>query len=160
MNTFPLIVSGGEYLEDNPITLPRNCSLVGDNLRRVIVRPQNQDRHMLKASNETYVSVLYSETHYRISQIHKVLLFILGSMRLCLMINKDYTTNQNFTDSCNTGDKFRGDNLFNITFTNHTGNNTTLQVGYFVQGGSSGTQGTIQEVTFTGPQASPYSTGS
>ena len=50
-----IIVSGGEYLEDNPISLPRNCSLVGDNLRRVILRPQNQDRHMIKASNETYI---------------------------------------------------------------------------------------------------------
>ena len=50
-----LIVSGGEYFEDNPITLPRNCSLIGDNLRRVIVRPHNQDHHMLKASNETYL---------------------------------------------------------------------------------------------------------
>ena len=50
-----IIASGGEYLEDNPISLPRNCSLVGDNLRRVIVRPQNQDRHMIKASNETYI---------------------------------------------------------------------------------------------------------
>ena len=58
------------------------------------------------------------------------------------------------------GDKFRGDNLFNITFNNHTGNNTTLVVGYFVQGGSSGTLGTIQSITFTGPDASPYSTGS
>ena len=51
-----IIVSGGEYLEDNPISLPRNCSLIGDNLRRVVVRPANRDRHMVKASNETYVN--------------------------------------------------------------------------------------------------------
>ena len=51
-----IIVSGGEYLEDNPISLPRNCSLIGDNLRRVVVRPINADRHMVKASNETYVN--------------------------------------------------------------------------------------------------------
>ena len=57
------------------------------------------------------------------------------------------------------GDKFRGDNIFKITFTNHTGSNTTLQTGYFVQGGSSGTQGVVQSVTFNGPVASPYSTG-
>ena len=57
------------------------------------------------------------------------------------------------------GDKFRGDNIFKITFNNHTGDNTTLIVGQFVQGGSSGTQGQIQAVNFTGPQASPYSTG-
>ena len=57
------------------------------------------------------------------------------------------------------GDKFRGDNIFKVTFNNHTGSNTTMQVGYFVQGGSSGTLGTIQAVNFTGPTASPYSTG-
>ena len=57
------------------------------------------------------------------------------------------------------GDKFRGDNIFKITFNNHTGSNTTLQTGYFLQGGSSGTLGTVQSVNFTGPVASPYSTG-
>ena len=57
------------------------------------------------------------------------------------------------------GDKFRGENIFSITFANHTGSNTTLEVGDFVQGGSSGTLGKVQSVTFTGPVASPYSTG-
>ena len=57
------------------------------------------------------------------------------------------------------GDKFRGDNIFKITFNNHTGSNTTMLVGHFVQGGSSGTQGQIQAINFTGPVASPYATG-
>ena len=57
------------------------------------------------------------------------------------------------------GDKFRGDNIFKITFNNHTGSNATLEVGDFVQGGSSGTLGKVQTVNFTGPVASPYSTG-
>ena len=34
-----------------------------------------------------------------------------------------------------------------------------MLVGHFVQGGSSGTLGTIQAINFTGPVASPYSTG-
>jgi len=67
-----IIVSGGEYLEDNPISLPRNCSLVGDNLRRVILRPQTKivtwSRRLMK---HTFL-VLYSETHYRTHQTHKV----------------------------------------------------------------------------------------
>ena len=33
-----IIVSGGDYVEDNPISLPPDCSVVGDNLRLVIVR--------------------------------------------------------------------------------------------------------------------------
>ena len=36
-----LIVSGGDYVEDNPISLPPDCSVVGDNLRLVIIRPAN-----------------------------------------------------------------------------------------------------------------------
>ena len=156
-----LIVSGGEYFEDNPISLPRNCSLIGDNLRRVIVRPQNADRHMIKASNETYVfgcvfrDALQNSSDPQSTVIHtwKYAFVFDDKQRL-------YYEPELGQIPAIPGDKFRGDNLFNITFTNHTGNNTTLQVGYFVQGGSSGTLGTIQEITFTGPNASPHSTGS
>ena len=35
-------VSAGTYLEDNPIALPSQISMVGDNLREVTVTPQNQ----------------------------------------------------------------------------------------------------------------------
>lgn len=35
-------VSAGTYLEDNPIVLPDNVSVVGDSLREVTVSPQNQ----------------------------------------------------------------------------------------------------------------------
>ena len=156
-----LIVSGGEYLEDNPISVPRNCSLIGDNLRRVIIRPMNADRHLLKASNETYVAgcvlrdALQNSSDPQSTVIHtwKYAFVFDDKQRL-------YYEPELGTIPAVPGDKFRGDNLFNITFTNHTGNNTTLQVGYFVQGGSSGTLGTIQEITFTGPAGSPYSTGS
>jgi len=51
-----LIVAGGDYLEDNPISLPDLCSVVGDNIRLCIIRPQNPGKHMFKASNENYVT--------------------------------------------------------------------------------------------------------
>ena len=51
-----LIVAGGEYLEDNPISLPDQCSVVGDNIRLCIIRPQNPGKHMFKAANENYVT--------------------------------------------------------------------------------------------------------
>ena len=51
-----LIVAGGDYLEDNPISLPDLCSVVGDNIRLCIVRPANPGKHMFKASNENYVT--------------------------------------------------------------------------------------------------------
>ena len=50
-----LIVAGGEYLEDNPISLPPKCSVVGDNIRLVICRPRNAGKHMFKAANENYI---------------------------------------------------------------------------------------------------------
>ena len=40
-----IIVSGGDYVEDNPISLPPDASVVGDNLRLVIIRPGNAGKH-------------------------------------------------------------------------------------------------------------------
>ena len=156
-----IIVSGGEYLEDNPISLPRNCSLVGDNLRRVILRPANQDRHMIKASNETYIfGVVFRDALQNASDPQST---VIHTWKFAFVFDDKqrlyYEPEVEQIPSV-PGDKFRGDNIFSVTFNNHTGNNTTLQVGYFVQGGSSGTLGTIQGVNFTGPVASPYSTGS
>ena len=34
------MVAGGDYKEDNPIILADDVAVVGDNLRRVIVRPK------------------------------------------------------------------------------------------------------------------------
>ena len=53
----------------------------------------------------------------------------------------------------------KGRNIFAITFENHTGDNTTLLVGYAVEGGSSSSRATIEAVTFTGPAGAPYSSG-
>ncbi len=51
-----IIVAGGDYLEDNPISLPDLCSVVGDNIRLTICRPANPGKHMFKASDENYVT--------------------------------------------------------------------------------------------------------
>ena len=50
-----LIVSGGEYVEDNPISLPPDASVVGDNLRLVIIRPANAGKHIFKFGDKNYV---------------------------------------------------------------------------------------------------------
>ena len=50
-----IIVSGGDYVEDNPISLPPDCSVVGDNLRLVIIRPQNPNKHIMKFGDKNYV---------------------------------------------------------------------------------------------------------
>ena len=155
-----IIVSGGEYLEDNPITLPRNCSLIGDNLRRVVVRPLNLDRHMIKASNETYVNgVVFRDKLQNASDPNSA---TIGTWKYAFVFDDKqrlYYEPEVEQIPGQPGEKFRGDNIFTITFSSNTGNNTTLVVGYAARGDGSGTEGVIQSVTFTGPQASPYSTG-
>jgi hypothetical protein len=51
-----LIISGGDYVEDNPISLPPDCSVVGDNLRLVIIRPGNVGKHIFKFGDKNYVT--------------------------------------------------------------------------------------------------------
>ena len=51
-----LIVSGGDYVEDNPISLPPDASVVGDNLRLVIIRPANPKKHIFKFGDKNYVT--------------------------------------------------------------------------------------------------------
>ncbi len=53
-----VVVSGGEYVEDNPISIPPDCSVVGDSLRIVIVRPNNPNKHMFKFADKNYISGL------------------------------------------------------------------------------------------------------
>ena len=48
-------VSAGSYLENNPISLPEQVSIVGDSLREVSITPQNQG-DLFYLSNGDYVS--------------------------------------------------------------------------------------------------------
>ena len=156
-----IIVSGGEYLEDNPISLPRNCSLIGDNLRRVIIRPQNADRHMIKASNETYINgVVFRDTLQNASDPNST---VISTWKYAFVFDDKqrlYYEPEVRQIPAQPGEKFRGENIFSVTFNSHTGTNADLVVGRIIKGATSGTYGTVTEVTFTGPQASPYSTGS
>jgi hypothetical protein len=155
-----IIVSGGEYLEDNPISLPRNCSLIGDNLRRVIVRPLNADRHMIKASNETYVNgVVFRDRLLNDNDPNSA---AVSTWKYAFVFDDKqrlYYEPEIAQMPAVPGHKYFGRNLVAITFSSHTGNNTTLTVGDTVTGQTSGTVATVQSVTFTGPPASPYSTG-
>jgi hypothetical protein len=51
-----VVISGGDYLEDNPISIPPDCSIVGDNLRLVIIRPANPRKHIFKFGDKNYVT--------------------------------------------------------------------------------------------------------
>ena len=50
-----IIIAGGEYREDNPISIPPDASIVGDNLRLVIIRPENIGKHIFKFGDKNYV---------------------------------------------------------------------------------------------------------
>jgi hypothetical protein len=49
-------VSAGSYLENNPLTIPEQVSIVGDSLREVSVSPQNADQDLFYVSNGNYIA--------------------------------------------------------------------------------------------------------
>ena len=49
-------VSAGSYVEDNPLTIPEQVSIVGDSLREVSVSPQNADQDLFYVSNGNYIA--------------------------------------------------------------------------------------------------------
>jgi hypothetical protein len=48
-------VAPGSYTEDNPVTIPANVSLMGDNLRSVFVTPQTPSSDLFYVRNGSYV---------------------------------------------------------------------------------------------------------
>ena len=49
-------VSAGSYLENNPLVIPEQVSIVGDSLREVSVSPQNADQDLFYTSNGNYIA--------------------------------------------------------------------------------------------------------
>jgi hypothetical protein len=49
-------VSAGSYLENNPLTIPAQVSIVGDSLREVSVSPQNAGSDLFYVSNGNYIA--------------------------------------------------------------------------------------------------------
>ena len=49
-------VSAGTYIENNPLIIPEQVSIVGDSLREVTVTPQNADQDLFHVSNGIYVT--------------------------------------------------------------------------------------------------------
>ena len=48
-------ISAGAYVENNPIILPEQVTLLGDSLREVSIVPQNPDQDLIYVSNGSYV---------------------------------------------------------------------------------------------------------
>jgi len=51
-----IMVASGDYIEQNPILLGDDISIVGDNLRRVILRPANPNIDMFRVRNSSYMT--------------------------------------------------------------------------------------------------------
>jgi hypothetical protein len=49
-------VSAGSYIENNPLTIPEQVSIVGDSLREVSVSPQNANQDLFYVSNGNYIA--------------------------------------------------------------------------------------------------------
>jgi hypothetical protein len=58
-----VFVETGDYTEANPIRFPANVSLVGDNLRRVIVRPANPTLDIFHLRSGCYVTGVVYRDH-------------------------------------------------------------------------------------------------
>lgn len=52
---FTVFVGTGVYTENNPVFVPKNTTLIGDNLRRTTIRPLNPDYDILWCNNSVYV---------------------------------------------------------------------------------------------------------
>jgi len=52
---FTIMVRSGDYVEDNPVYLPPNTSLIGDNLRRTIIRPKNVYLDLFWVDSANYI---------------------------------------------------------------------------------------------------------
>jgi len=58
-----IFVKSGDYTEDNPIVMPRNLTIWGDNLRSVSVRPANPTQDIFHVQNANYISGITFRGH-------------------------------------------------------------------------------------------------
>ena len=142
-----LIVSGGDYVEDNPISLPPDCSVVGDNLRLVIIRPGNIGKHIFKFGDKNYVTgVTYRDKIDSNGDAVGTWDFAMvfdDKQRICI----DNEVNGDFGVDFPIGHQIFGPDRFRISFQNNTGLNL-LATGVQVLGLNTGARANVLGVTF------------
>jgi hypothetical protein len=142
-----IVISGGDYVEDNPISLPPDCSVVGDNLRLVIVRPNNPRKHIFKFGDKNYVTgVTYRDkvdsNGDAIATWDYAMVFD-DKQR----IEIDYTANGDFGVDFPVGHQIFGPEKFRATYQTNTGL-SELTAGQRVIGVNTGAVGLLTSVTF------------
>ena len=58
-----IFVKSGDYVENNPVSVPDFVSIIGDNLRSVIVRPQNTTQDLFYLNNGCYLAHMTFKDH-------------------------------------------------------------------------------------------------
>ena len=142
-----LIVSGGDYVEDNPISLPPDCSVVGDNLRLVIIRPGNVGKHIFKFGDKNYVTgVTYRDKVDANGDPTGTWDFAMvfdDKQRIII----DNEVNGDFGVQFPIGHQIFGPDRFRITFQNNTGL-ALLQSGVQILGLNTGARANTFDVNF------------
>ena len=142
-----LVVSGGDYVEDNPISLPPDCSVVGDNLRLVIIRPGNAGKHIFKFGDKNYViGVTYRDqidsNGDPVATWDFAMVFD-DKQRIII----DNEVNGDFGVEFPIGHQVFGPDEFRVTFQQNTGL-SALQTGLEVVGVNTGSRASLIDVAF------------
>ena len=154
-----IIVSGGDYLEDNPISLPPDASIVGDNLRLVIIRPRNPGKHIMKFGDKNYIiGVTYRDqvdaNGDPVATWDFAMVFD-DKQRIIV----DYEVNGDFGVEFPIGHQIFGPDQFRVDFQQNTGLQQ-LQTGLTVVGTNTGARAEVIGVEFnTTTGASAYISG-
>ena len=145
-----LIIAGGDYSEDNPISIPPDCSVVGDNLRLVIVRPQNPGKHMFKIADKNYIiGITFKDKLDGQGQPDETWGFaVVFDDKQRLYYDPSIGGNQ-IEREFPIGHQILGPNRQRLYFNNHTGNATTLVAGLIVSRATGVGTSEILEVAFT-----------
>jgi hypothetical protein len=150
-----VVISGGDYVEDNPISIPPDCSIVGDNLRLVIVRPANPKKHMFKFGDKNYVTGVTFRDQIDsagdpVATWDYAMVFD-DRQRLYY----DVTTGGDFGRDFPIGHQIFGPPRIRVRFQTNTGLDNLI-VGETLRGLNTGATGVVTAVSFdttTGPQA-------
>jgi hypothetical protein len=142
-----IIVSGGDYLEDNPISLPPDASIVGDNLRLVIIRPRNPGKHIMKFGDKNYIiGVTYRDqidsNGDPVATWDFAMVFD-DKQRIIV----DYDVNGDFGVEFPIGHQIFGPDQFRVGFQQNTGL-AQLQTGVEVVGVNTGARANVIGVSF------------
>ena len=155
-----IVVSGGDYVEDNPISLPPDASIVGDNLRLVIVRPANPRKHVFKFGDKNYVTGVtfrdFIDSAGDAVHTWDFAMVFDDKQR----IYYDETTGGDFGRDFPVGHQIFGPARVRISYQNNTGL-SQLSSGQRIRGVNSGAVGSISSVSFASTTgANAYVNGS